>query len=129
NKRIEEIRTGEKPALQPDANAQYYAEVVIDLDIIDEPMIADPDVHNEDVSKRYTHDTIRDLTFYVGGKKVDLGFVGSCMVHKGDLKIVSQMLRNLEKERGEVKFNAPLVVAAPTYNIIDELKAEGDWEL
>jgi aconitate hydratase 2/2-methylisocitrate dehydratase len=22
-----------------------------------------------------------------------------------------------------------LVVAAPTYNIIDELKAEGDWEL
>ncbi len=129
NKRIEEIRTGVKPALQPDANAKYYAEVVIDLDIIDEPMIADPDVQNEDVSKRYTHDTIRDLTFYGGDKKVDLGFVGSCMVHKGDLKILSQMLKNIEKEQGEVKFNAPLVVAAPTYNIIDELKEEGDWEL
>ena len=62
-------------------------------------------------------------------KKVDLGFVGSCMVHKGDLKIVSQMLRNLEKQNGKVEFSAPLVVAAPTYNIIDELKAEGDWEL
>lgn len=128
NKRIEEIKTGDKPALMPDANAKYYAEVVIDLDIIEEPMIADPDVNNEDVSKRYTHDTIRELSFYGGDKKVDLGFVGSCMVHKDDLKIVSQMLKNLEKQNGTVKFNAPLVVAAPTYNIIDELKAEGDWE-
>ncbi|MGI9583551.1 bifunctional aconitate hydratase 2/2-methylisocitrate dehydratase [Chryseobacterium sp. RRHN12] len=129
NKRIAEIRSGEKPALTPDANAKYYAEVVVDLDAIVEPMIADPDVNNEDVSKRYTHDTIRDLSYYGGEKKVDLGFVGSCMVHKGDLKIVSQMLRNLEKQQGKVEFNAPLVVAAPTYNIIDELKAEGDWEL
>ncbi|WP_284463335.1 bifunctional aconitate hydratase 2/2-methylisocitrate dehydratase [Chryseobacterium sp.] len=129
DKRIAEIRSGEKPALTPDANAKYYAEVVVDLDVIVEPMIADPDVNNDDVSKRYTHDTIRDLSYYGGEKKVDLGFVGSCMVHKGDLKIVSQMLRNLEKQQGKVEFNAPLVVAAPTYNIIDELKAEGDWEL
>lgn len=128
NRRIAEIRSGEKPALTPDANAKYYAEVVIDLDAIVEPMIADPDVNNDDVSKRYTHDTIRDLTFYGGEKKVDLGFVGSCMVHKGDLKIVSQMLKNIEKKNGTVEFKAPLVVAAPTYNIIDELKAEGDWE-
>ncbi|WP_231491233.1 bifunctional aconitate hydratase 2/2-methylisocitrate dehydratase [Pedobacter sp. Leaf170] len=128
NKRIEEIKTGIKPALMPDDNAKYYAEVVIDLDIINEPMIADPDVNNADVSKRYTHDTIRDLTFYDGDKKVDLGFVGSCMVHKDDLKIVSQMLKNVENQTGSVSFKAPLVVAAPTYNIIDELKAEGDWE-
>ncbi|GAA5099417.1 bifunctional aconitate hydratase 2/2-methylisocitrate dehydratase [Chryseobacterium ginsengisoli] len=128
NKRIEEIKCGDKPALTPDANAKYYAEVVVDLDVIVEPMIADPDVNNDDVSKRYTHDTIRDLTYYGGEKKVDLGFVGSCMVHKGDLKIVSQMLKNLEKRNGKVEFQAPLVVAAPTYNIIDELKAEGDWE-
>ncbi|MGV0845751.1 bifunctional aconitate hydratase 2/2-methylisocitrate dehydratase [Empedobacter falsenii] len=129
NKRIEEIKSGAKPALTPDANAKYYAEVVIDLDIIEEPMIADPDVNNADVSKRYTHDTIRDLTYYGGDKHVDLGFVGSCMVHKDDLKIVSQMLRNVEKANGKVEFKAPLVVAAPTYNIIDELKAEGDWEM
>ena len=49
------------------------------------------------------------------------------MVHKGDVKIVAQMLRNLEEEYGKVEFKAPLVVAAPTYNIIDELKEEGDW--
>lgn len=129
NKRIAEIKSGEKPALRPDTNAKYYAEVVIDLDLIAEPMIADPDVNNEDVSKRYTHDTIRTLTYYGGKKKVDLGFVGSCMVHKGDLKIVSQMLKNLEKQKGKVEFQAPLVVSAPTYNIVDELQAEGDWDL
>ena len=129
NKRIAEVQSGEKPPLAPDATANYHAEVVVDLDEIVEPMIADPDVYNDDVSKRYTHDTIRELSFYEGDKKVDLGFVGSCMVHKGDLKILSQMLRNLEAQNGEVKFNAPLVVAAPTYNIIDELKAEGDWDI
>ena len=100
-RRIAEIRSGEKPALAPDANASYAAEVVVDLDLIDEPMIADPDVNNADVSKRYTHDTIRPISFYGADKKVDLGFVGSCMVHKGDVKIVAQMLRNLERHEGQ----------------------------
>ncbi|MEC7627022.1 MAG: bifunctional aconitate hydratase 2/2-methylisocitrate dehydratase [Verrucomicrobiota bacterium] len=127
--RIAEISSGEKPALTPDAHAKYYREFVVDLDQVVEPMIADPDVNNDDVSKRYTHDTIRPVSYYEGVKKVDLGFVGSCMVHKGDLKIVSHMLRNLEKERGKVEFQAPLVVTAPTYNIIDELKEEGDWNM
>ncbi|GAB3019494.1 bifunctional aconitate hydratase 2/2-methylisocitrate dehydratase [uncultured Cyclobacterium sp.] len=129
NNRIEEIRTGKKPPLTPDENAKYHAEFVVDLDIIDEPMIADPDVHNEDVSKRYTHDTIRELSYYQGEKHIDLGFVGSCMVHKGDIKIVAKMLKNMEDHYGKVEFKAPLVVTAPTYNIIDELKEEGDWEI
>ena len=129
DKRIAEIKSAEKPALTPDANAKYYAEVVVDLDQIAEPMIADPDVNNADVSKRYTHDTIRPLSFYGGVKKVDLGFIGSCMVHKGDMKILAQMLKNVEAQNGKVEFNAPLVVAPPTYNIVDELKAEGDWEV
>ena len=129
DQRIEEMRSGEKPALTPDADAKYFEEFVVDLDQIVEPMIADPDVNNEDASKRYTHDTIRAVSYYEGSKKVDLGFVGSCMVHKGDLKIVSQMLKNLEREQGKVQFKAPLVVTAPTYNIIDELKEEGDWNV
>ena len=129
DKRIAEIKSGEVPALTPDADAKYFAEVVVDLDQIVEPMIADPDVNNADVSKRYTHDTIRPISFYKAEKKVDLGFVGSCMVHKGDIKIVAQMLRNLEAANGKVEFKAPLVVTAPTYNIIDELKEEGDWEV
>ena len=127
DKRIKEIKSGKKPALTPDINAKYFAEVVIDLDQIDEPMIADPDVNNIEISKRYTHDTIRPISYYGAEKKVDLGFVGSCMVHKGDMKIVAQILKNLEEDSGAVEFKAPLVVAAPTYNIIDELKSEGDW--
>ena len=129
NERIEEIKSGERPPLTPDENAKYYAEFVVDLEVIEEPMIADPDVNNEDISKRYTHDTIRELSFYKGEKKIDLGFVGSCMVHKGDIKIVSKMLRNLEEINGKVEFKAPLVLTAPTYNIIEELKDEGDWEI
>ncbi|TYL47713.1 bifunctional aconitate hydratase 2/2-methylisocitrate dehydratase [Marinomonas sp. IMCC 4694] len=128
DKRIEEIKSGTKPALAPDNNAKYYAEVVVDLDLLDEPMIADPDVNNDDVSKRYTHDVIRPVSFYES-KPVDLGFVGSCMVHKGDMQIIAQMLRNLEKQGQKIEFKVPLVVAPPTYNIVDELKAEGDWDI
>lgn len=129
DKRIGEIKAGTKPALSPDDNADYFAEVVVDLDAINEPMIADPDVENADISKRYTHDTIRPISFYRAEKKVDLGFIGSCMVHKGDMKIVAQMFRNLEKTEGGVDFKAPLVIAPPTYNIVDELKEEGDWDI
>jgi aconitate hydratase 2/2-methylisocitrate dehydratase len=129
DKRIFEIRSGKKPPLSPDSDAKYFAEFEVDLGIIAQPMIADPDVNNDDVSKRYTHDTIRPLSYYGGKKKVDLGFVGSCMVHKGDMKILAQMLRNIENLYGKVEFNAPLIVAAPTYNIIDELKHEGDWDI
>jgi aconitate hydratase 2/2-methylisocitrate dehydratase len=127
--RIAEIKSGAKPAMTPDSTAKYFAEVVVDLNQIVEPMIADPDVNNADVSKRYTHDTIRPISYYNAKKKVDLGFVGSCMVHKGDMKIVAQMLKNIEAANGKVEFKAPLVVAAPTYNIIDEMKEEGDWEI
>ena len=129
NNRIKQINSGEKPALAPDENAKYFAEVEVDLDKIDEPMIADPDVYNEDISKRYTHDTIRPISYYSAKKKVDLGFVGSCMVHKGDMKILAQVLKNIETKHGAVNFKAPLVVAPPTYNIVDELKEEGDWDI
>ena len=129
DQRIEQIKSGEKPALAPDENAKYYAEVIVDLDKIDEPMIADPDVHNADISKRYTHDTIRPISYYSSEKKVDLGFVGSCMVHKGDMKILARILKNIESKNGTVDFKAPLVVAPPTYNIVDELKEEGDWDV
>ncbi|MGB1317907.1 MAG: aconitase family protein, partial [Flavobacteriales bacterium] len=45
NNRIAEIKSGANPTLKPDATAKYHAEVVIDLDEIAEPMIADPDVN------------------------------------------------------------------------------------
>ena len=49
---IAEIKSGEKSALVSDENAKYFAEVVADLDQIDEPMIVDPDINNADISKR-----------------------------------------------------------------------------
>jgi len=85
DKRIDGIRSGEVPPLLPDDNAKYFAEFTVDLDQINEPMIADPDVNNDDPSKRYTHDTIRPISYYGGTKKVDLGFVGSCMVHSSNV--------------------------------------------
>jgi aconitate hydratase 2/2-methylisocitrate dehydratase len=80
DKRIADIKSGEKPALTQMQMLNILLKV-IDLDIVEEPMIADPDVNNADVSKRYTHDTIRPFLLR-RSKKVDLGF-GSCMVHKG----------------------------------------------
>jgi len=35
----------------------------------------------------------------------------------------------MERESGNVTFKAPLIIAPPTYNIVEELKAEGDWEV
>ena len=129
DQRIADICSGKRLPLMPDENAEYVAEFEVDLDKINEPMIADPDVNNDDVSRRYTHDTIRPISYYEGTKEVDLGFVGSCMIHKGDMKIISQMLKNIEAQNGTVEFKAPLVVAPPTYNIVDELKEEGDWDV
>jgi aconitate hydratase 2/2-methylisocitrate dehydratase len=51
------------------------------------------------------------------------------MIHKGDMKILAGMLKNIEAQQGKVEFKAPLVVAPPTYNIVEELKAEGDWDV
>ena len=40
------------------------------------------------------------------------------VVHKGDMKILSQMLKNIEASEGQVNFKAPLVVAPPTHIIL-----------
>ena len=48
--RISEIISGKKPALYPDRDAKYFATFEVDLDVISQPMIADPDVNNNDIS-------------------------------------------------------------------------------
>ena len=52
------------------------------------------DVHNEDISKCLLN-TIRELSFYVE-KNVDLDSWVHVWYHKGDIKIVAKMLRNLD---------------------------------
>ena len=51
DQRISEIKSGLKKPLFPDSDAKYYAEFEVDLEAISEPMIADPDVNNSDISK------------------------------------------------------------------------------
>jgi len=51
------------------------------------------------------------------------------MCIRDSLQIVARMFENIERQQGSVEFKAPLVIAPPTYNIVDELKAEGDWEI
>lgn len=129
DKCIVEIWLGEKFVLVFNVNVKYFVEVEVDLDLIDELMIVDFDVNNVDVFKCYIYDIICFVFYYGVMKKVDLGFVGFCMVYKGDIKIVVQMLKNVEKVNGKVEFKVFLVVVVFIYNIIDELKVEGDWEI
>ena len=68
NQRITEVKTGLKPALRPDADAKYYAEVVIDLDEIAEPMIA-IQMYIMKMFQNDTHDT-SDISYYGGTKKL-----------------------------------------------------------
>ena len=73
-----------------------------------------------------THDTIRNLSYYNGEKIVDLGFVGSCMVHKGDLKMLSDVeILNKFKE----KLNLMHLLLLRLLQLVDELKQEGDWDV
>ena len=83
--------------MNPDENANYYAEFVVDLDI-DEPMIADSDVNNKDMLN-VIHMILFQIYLSMRVKHIDLGFVGSCMVHKGDIKIVAKMLKFRRKFR------------------------------
>ena len=83
---------------------------------IKDPLSVIPECFSNEYIEKYVDE------FLNGTKQVDLGFVGSCMVHKGDMQILAQMLKNIEAQHGKVEFKAPLVVAPPTYNIVDEYK-------
>ena len=96
DKRIIEIESGKSAPLFPDNNAKYFAEFEVDLDMINQPMIADPDVHNDDISKRYTHDTIRALSYYKRKeKRWTWDLLGLVWSTKGILKLLLKCLRIL----------------------------------
>jgi aconitate hydratase 2/2-methylisocitrate dehydratase len=82
---------------------KYFAEVVVDLDVIAEPMIADPDVTLMSLNDIHTIQLDHFLSMVV--IKVDLGFIGSC-IHKGDMKILAQMLKNIDEKHGRVQSTA-----------------------
>ena len=127
--RINDIKNGTgRPVLMPDDNCQYYAELTVDLNTIVEPMIADPDVNNEDVSKRYTHDVIRPLSYYaVSAKSTSVLWAPAWCTKMTLRSSLKSCATGSQARRSHIQGSAG--IGAPTYNIIDELKAEGDWEI
>ena len=72
--RIAQIKSGEKPALALDED-RSMPQKLVDLDLINEPMIADPDVTNADVSKRYTRHN-PPVSFYNSKRRLIWALLG-----------------------------------------------------
>jgi aconitate hydratase 2/2-methylisocitrate dehydratase len=77
---------------------QYFAEVVIDLDLVEEPMIADPDVNNADVSKDIRMIRLDHFLFLRSEKKLILVLL--VLVWFWRFKILSKMLQNIDEQYG-----------------------------
>jgi aconitate hydratase 2/2-methylisocitrate dehydratase len=89
--------------------------------VIAEPMIADPDVNNIDVSKRYTIQLDHFLSMVV--IKSRSWFHWFLYGSQGDMKILAQMLKNIDEKQGKVG-QSTTSCCSSTYNIVDEKKKE-----
>lgn len=99
----------EKPELlQADGNAQYLAELDIDLGEIREPLLACPN----------DPDDVKPLSA-VAGVKIDEAFVGSCMTHLSHLQRARKLLE------GGPYAEARLWIAPSTRMDRDAIRAEG----
>lgn len=94
--------------LEADDNAEYLAVLEIDLNELQEPLLACPN----------DPDDVRPLS-EVAGTVIDEAFVGSCMVHIGHLRTASKLVAGKEYAKGQ------LWVAPPTRMARDTLLAEG----
>lgn len=94
--------------LEADDNAEYLTVLEIDLNELNEPLLACPN----------DPDDIRPLS-EVAGTVIDEAFVGSCMVHIGHLRTASKLVAGKEYAKGQ------LWVAPPTRMARDTLLAEG----
>lgn len=97
--------------LAPDADAEYYKVIEIDLNEIKEPLLACPN----------DPDDIKKLS-EVQNRKIDEVFIGSCMTNIGHFRAASRLLKQFG---GEVPTR--LWVAPPTKMDKDQLMAEGHY--
>ena len=95
--------------LAPDADAEYYAVIDIDMDQITEPLLACPN----------DPDDIKPLS-EVQGTVIDEVFLGSCMTNIGHFRAAGKLL---EKQSGELPTR--LWVAPPTKMDETQLTEEG----
>ena len=95
--------------LEPDADAEYFEIIEIDMNEIKEPLLACPN----------DPDDIKTLS-EVAGTKIDEVFLGSCMTNIGHFRAAGKLL---EQQKGELPTR--LWVAPPTKMDQTQLTEEG----
>ncbi len=95
--------------LEPDADAEYFEVIEIDMSEIKEPLLACPN----------DPDDVKTLSA-VAGTKIDEVFLGSCMTNIGHFRAAGKLL---EKHQGELP--TQLWVAPPTKMDQTQLTEEG----
>ncbi len=95
--------------MEPDADAEYYEIIEIDMDEIKEPLLACPN----------DPDDIKPLS-EVAGTKIDEVFLGSCMTNIGHFRAAGKLL---DKFKGDLPTR--LWVAPPTKMDQNQLVEEG----
>ncbi len=95
--------------MEPDADAEYYEIIEIDMDEIKEPLLACPN----------DPDDIKPLS-EVAGTKIDEVFLGSCMTNIGHFRAAGKLL---DKHKGDLP--TTLWVAPPTKMDQNQLMEEG----
>ncbi|MEQ1635715.1 MAG: bifunctional aconitate hydratase 2/2-methylisocitrate dehydratase [Methylococcales bacterium] len=98
--------------LQPDADAEYFEIIEIDLNTIKEPIVACPN----------DPDDVKTLSA-VAGTKIDEVFLGSCMTNIGHFRAAGKLL---EKQGGALPTR--LWVAPPTKMDESQLTEEGYYK-
>ncbi len=111
NRRIEKMQEwlANPELMAPDADAEYFETIEIDLNQIKEPIMACPN-DPDDVK------TLSD----VAGTKIDEVFLGSCMTNIGHFRAAGKLL---EKHQGHLP--TQLWVSPPTKMDQDQLTQEG----
>ena len=111
NRRIEQMQAWlAKPELmEPDADAEYFEIIEIDLNEIKEPIMACPN----------DPDDVKTLSV-LAGTKIDEVFLGSCMTNIGHFRAAGKLL-----EKHEGRLPTQLWVSPPTKMDQDQLTEEG----
>ena len=99
--------------LEPDANAQYFKTIEINLNEIKEPLLACPN----------DPDDIKTLS-QVNGTEIDEVFIGSCMTNIGHFRAAAEVLKQVEGS-----LPTRLWVAPPTKMDEHQLTEEGIYNI
>ncbi len=99
--------------LEPDADAEYYKVIDIDLNEITEPLLACPN----------DPDDVKTLS-EVQGTKIDEVFIGSCMTNIGHFRAAAEVLKQVEGG-----LPSKLWIAPPTKMDEHQLSEEGIYNV